>query len=145
MILMKWLREDPSGLTPFQAQVRRARLARLVRELLIEHMQSIYCHEQTALALYQGLAQSATDPTHRNIFSKLAQVEAQRLSRRASMLRRLDVNVPCCDGWLRRLRWRLLIRLGPRLSLAWIKLIKKNDVRRQAELARLLKTLSQSG
>lgn len=143
MILMNWIRNDDGGFTAFRVQVSREKLARFIRGRFVAHMQSIYCHEQTALALYQGLAGRATDPTRRAVFLRLAQTETRQLERRAEMLKRLNAHVPCCGTWLGRLRQRVLIWLGPRYALAWVRHIKQGDVRRQMELARLLRTLSE--
>lgn len=142
MILMNWIRNDDGGFTAFQVQVSRARLARFIQGQFVAHMRTIYCHEQTALALYHGLAGRATDPVRRDVFLRMAETETRQLARRAQLLRRLNASVPGCGGALSRLRQCVLIRLGPRCALAWIKHIKKRDVRRQLELARLLNMLS---
>ena len=143
MILMNRIRSDDGGFTAFRVQVSRAKLARFIHGQFVAHMRSIYCHEQAALALYHGLAARAADPARRDVFLRLAQTEMRQLERRAEMLKRLNAQVPCCVTRLGRLRQHVLIWLGPRYALAWIKHIKKGDVRRQMELARLLKTLNE--
>ncbi len=143
MILMNWIRNDDGGFTAFQVQVSREKLARFIHGRFVAHMQRIYCHEQTALAIYKGLAANAGDPVRRDVFLRLAEAEARQLARRAEMLQRLDARIPCdCDTLRGRVWRRIVVWLGPRCALTWIKHIKQNDVRRQMELARLLKTLN---
>lgn len=142
MILMNWIRSDDGGFTAFHMRMRRVRLARYVHEQLIAHMQAIYCHEQTALALYRELAARATISGQRDLFLRLAQTEARRIARRTEIFERLNVPVPCCGSRLGRLGQQILIRLGARYVLAWIRFIKRGDIRRQMALARMLKSLS---
>ncbi|XWX02971.1 hypothetical protein VZO05_10695 [Aggregatilineales bacterium SYSU G02658] len=104
MILMNWIRNDDGGFTAFQVQVSREKLARFIYGQFLDHMQAIYCHEQTALALYEVLAARTTDPVLRDIFLRLAETEACQIARRAEMLRRLNASLPCCGNWLGRLR-----------------------------------------
>jgi hypothetical protein len=142
MILMNWTRSDGGGFTAFRVRVSREKLANFIHGRFVAHMQNIYCHEQAALAVYVGLAANAGNPAHRDILLRLAENEARQLARRAELLRRLNARVPCsCDTLHGRLWQRLLIRLGARWALAWIRHVKKDDIRRQLELARLLKTL----
>jgi hypothetical protein len=144
MILMNWIRNDDGGFTAFQVQVSREKLARFIHGRFVAHMQRIYCHEQTALAIYKGLAANAGDPVRRDSFLRLVDTETRQLARRAEMLQRLNARIPCgCDTLRGRVWRRLLVWLGPRYALAWIKHVKNGDIRRQLELAHLLKTLSE--
>ncbi|MFQ3567146.1 MAG: hypothetical protein SNJ59_09100 [Aggregatilineales bacterium] len=144
MILMNWIRSDDGGFTAFQVQVSHEKLARFIHGQFLAHMQTIYCHEQIALAIYKTLATNASDPVRRDVFLRLADTETRQLARRAEMLKRLNACIPSSCDTLRGRIWRqLLTRLGHRYALAWIKHIKKGDIRRQMELARLLKTLSE--
>lgn len=68
MILMNWIRDDDGGFTAFQVQVSREKLARFLHGQFVDHMQRIYCHEQSALAIYKGLAASASVPRDRIFF-----------------------------------------------------------------------------
>jgi hypothetical protein len=140
MILMKWIRSDDGGFTAFQVQVSRKKLARFIRGRFIAHMQTIYCHEQTALAIYKRLAANAGDPVRRDVFLRLADTETRQLARRAEILQRLNARIPCgYDTLLGRVWRQVLVWLGGRYALMWIRHIKNGDVRRQLELARLLK------
>lgn len=143
MILMNWVRNSDGSFTAFHVQTRRAKLARFIQGQLIAHMQAIYCHEQAALALYQALAAHTTHPVRRAVLLRLAEQERLQLARRADVLNRLQAPIPGCLGRWARLRQRALIWLGPRFALAWIKAIKRGDIRRQIELTRQLKSLSE--
>lgn len=73
---------------------------------------------------------------------RLAYAEAHQLGRRAELLQRLNATVPApCLSRLDRSWQRLLVWTGPRLALAWIRYVKRGDVRRQLHLAQLLKYL----
>jgi hypothetical protein len=144
MILMNWIRKDNGGFTTFRARMSRGTLARFIREQLVAHMQKIYCHEQAALAIYKELAANANNPARRDVFLRLAEAEARQLARRAELLQRLNAHIPCdCDTLYGRAWRRTVLWLGPYYALAWVKHVKRGDVRRQLELMRLLKTLSQ--
>jgi len=83
MILMNWIRKDNGGFTTFRARMSRGTLAHFVREQLVAHMQTIYCHEQAALAIYKELAANAT-PARRDVFLRPAQASlTQRQSAQA--------------------------------------------------------------
>jgi len=142
MILMNGTRSGDSGFTAFQVQVSRAKLAHLIRERFIAHLQTVYCHEQTALALYRGLAARTADSARRDMFLRLAQTKDRRAARLANILQQLNTAPPrTCAGRRARIWQRLLVRLGPRCALAWIEHMKRGDTRRQIELTRLLRTL----
>lgn len=144
MILMNWTRSDGGGFTAFQVRVSRAKLARFVHRQFVGHMQAIYCHELAALAICRALAANTDDLARRDAFLRLAEIEARQLARRAEMLQRLDAQVPCkCDTLPRRLWRHLLVWMGPRCALAWIRHVKLGDVRRQLALANLLKDFGQ--
>ncbi|MFQ3648549.1 MAG: hypothetical protein SNJ54_16380 [Anaerolineae bacterium] len=143
MILMNWVRNNDGSFTAFQVHTHRAKLARFIQGQLIAHMQTIYCHEMAALALYQALAARATHQVRRDILLRLAKQEGMQLARRADVLGRLQAPIPGCIGHWGQIRQRVLVWLGPRFALAWIKAVKRGDIRRQIELTRQLKSLSE--
>lgn len=143
MIMMNWMRNDHGGFTAFQIRVNREQLVRFIQGQLVTHTQRIYCHEQEALAIYRALAAHTNNALHRDLFLRLVETEQQQLNRRRNLLIRLNATIPCdCKRLISRFWRQVLVQCGPRWALAWIKWMKRHDVRRQLELARLLSDLN---
>lgn len=142
MILMSWVRNGQNGFTAEKIRVDRTQLARFLKRQLTQNLWRIYCHEQTALAIYDGLAAQTADPLRRAVLLRLAERERNQLRRRAGALHRLNAGVPddCQTVWAR--AWqRALIWSGPRWALAWIERVKRSDLRCQLELVRFMRGL----
>lgn len=142
MILMTWVRNDNGSLTAYPTNIHRARLMRLLQERLAENMQRIYGHEQTALFFYESLAAYAGDTTHRDIFSALVESQKRQLVRRAEMLQRLCVCIPCSRRTVWARVWqRFLLHLGPGFVLAFIRHTRRRDLHYQLRLSIMFRGL----
>jgi len=143
MLLMTWIRNEHGGFTAYPTDIHRARLIHRRREQLAAAMrrvmQQLYCHEQTALFLYEALAVRAKDAARRATFLSLAEMKKQQLAHRQEMLLRLKAPIPgeCRPLWAR--LWQaLLLCLGDSIVLAYIKFIKRRDLRRQVKLFEII-------
>lgn len=143
MLLMTWVRNENGGFTAYPTNIHRARKIRQRREQLAATLrrviQRLYYHEQTALFLYEALAARTRDASHRQTFLTLAELQRQQLAHRREMLQRLRADIPNgCQSIGARLWQAVLLRLGAGALLAYIKFIKRRDLRSQLKLFDML-------
>lgn len=140
MILMNCVRHTSEGFTVYPQNTHRARLIDLLKKQLADTMRRIYCHEQTALFLYESLAAHTSSATQRDIFLVLAESEKRQLARRAALLSRLNASVPCqCQTVWGRFWQRFLLSRGPGSVLAYIEHTKRRDLRYQLKLIGIIR------
>lgn len=146
MNLMKLIGIYADRLVVLRAPSSDATPMHSIRDQLIEQLWLVYQHEQAAMAIYQGLAARTANPIQRDIFLRLARAEARRIERRAEILLRLGAHAQRNRATLLKRAWQqMLILLGPRYALAWIRNTKKRDVNCQMRLIGLLEALREAG